>query len=385
LTTDVSGWVAVDAFPTLMPSGGIGRYAYAVAEALTTRLNAPPARLVFPSRLRSRSVPPFDREWWLSLPMDARKFHLMMIASARLGFRPDRWYENPTLVHSTMGNGPLFRRARLLATVHDLTFLTHPEWHLHSNAILLGQTVPFAVRHADRVLTDSEFVRLQVIRHFRAAPERVETMHLFVRPEFRPMDAERARAHIERRFGLTSPFLLHVGTLEPRKNHIRLIEAFEMLRRAGFPGRLVLAGRNGWRYEPIHSRIERSSEASAILHLSVTDDDDLVALYNACSLFAYPSLDEGFGLPLVEAMACGAPCVTSHGSSLIEVAGDGAALADPNDSDTIADRLITLWRDESARQSLAQRGVRRAMDFSQEKWVARLFEIYRAMLADGPR
>jgi glycosyltransferase involved in cell wall biosynthesis len=378
-------WVAIDASSTLVPSGGIGRYTHAVAQAVTSEPVAPPARLVYPALLPGKPTPPFAKEWLHPLPLDSRRFRLMLWASARLGMRPDRLYGEPALVHAPAGEGPLFRHARLVITIHDLSFLSHPEWHRGRTAWLLGQTVPHAARHADLVLTDSEHVRTHVISWLRVPAERVRTAPLFAADAFRPLPLDRARGLVAERFGLREPFVLQVGTIEPRKNHVRVIEAFEEMRRAGFPGRLVLAGRNGWRVGPIHARIERSSEAHAVLHIPEVTDEDLAALYSACTVFVFPSLDEGFGLPLLEAMSCGAPCVTSRGSSLTEVAGDGAVLVDPADARALAEPMIDLWRNESQRDDAMARAQRRASEFSRERWTRGLLDTYRSMLAMGAR
>jgi alpha-1,3-rhamnosyl/mannosyltransferase len=228
-------------------------------------------------------------------------------------------------------------------------------------------------------------VRGEVISKFHVDPSRVVTVPLAVGDEFRPLPAGEAEAHVQRRFGIEPPFVLHVGTVEPRKNHASLMTAFEQLRSAGFPGKLVLVGNDGWLMEPILRRIETSPEAGHVVRLRSTEDRDLTALYGACTAFAYPSWDEGFGLPPLEAMACGAACVASSRSSLPEVVGDAGVLVDPADDEGLASTLITLWRDEDRRRALGAAGIERAARFDRQTFVDRMLAIYREVLAMGPR
>ncbi|MBI5710195.1 MAG: glycosyltransferase family 4 protein [Candidatus Eisenbacteria bacterium] len=377
--------VLLDVFAALYPAGGIGRYVRDLMEALASRPDSPPVGFAYPRHLTGAEPPAYPAERLRPLPFGARRMRALFLASARLGVRPDAWYGRPAVFHSPVGHGPLFGKARLLLTIHDLTFLSHPEWHPFRTRFLLRHTVPAAVRHADRVLCDSEHVRGQVIRELGADPARVETVPLAVDPGFRPLPREAAAAHVADRFGLDGEFVLHVGTVEPRKNHVGLVAAFERLRRAGFMGRLVLVGHDGWHVEPILARLASSSDAVALVRVRDGDDEDLAALYNACTMFVFPSLDEGFGLPLLEAMACGAACLTSDRSSLLEVAAGGAALVDPGDVDALATAMIALWRDPDHRAALGAAGVARAAAFGRDRWVERMFEVYRALLAAGPR
>ena len=370
-----------DAFAALEPGGGIGRSVRDLAVALATHPDAPVARLAYPERMIEASAVPWGPGYRMPLAGGRERRRWTYLASTLVPALADAYYGNPRLVHSPAGYGPTFARARHLLTIHDLTAILRPGWHSLRSRAYLGRLMPAAIRRADRVICDSEWTRGEVLSHYRVDPARVETVHLSISPHFRPPGLERALAHVKRRFELDPPFVLHVGTLEPRKNHVRLIGAFERLRASGFPGPLVLVGREGWLYEPLLARIESSRERDAIRRLGDTDEQDLVALYGACTLFAFPSLEEGFGLPPLEAMACGAAVVTADGSSLAEVVADGAARVDPLDEEAIAAELIALWRDGARREALAARGRQRAAHFTPERWLARMFEIYREELS----
>jgi alpha-1,3-rhamnosyl/mannosyltransferase len=309
---------------------------------------------------------------------------VLTVASARLGVGVDALYGSPAVVHLPAGYGPRFTRARVLVTVHDLTALTRPDWHPARTQFLVEQSMPAVVCSAAGILTDSEHVRRQVLDWWNIPPERVRTVPLPVGPAFRPVPAAEARARAARVAGVEGPFLLHVGTLEPRKHHVGLVTAFERLRRAGFPGPLVLVGRDGWRVEPILARIERSPERTAIIRVPDAEEAELAALYSSCTMFAFPSLDEGFGFPPLEALACGAACVVADRASLPEVVGVAARRVDPEDPDALADTLVALWRDADSRAALAALGPARAAGFDPATWVARMFAIYRELSGGQP-
>ncbi len=373
--------VTLDVHAALFPSGGIGRYVHDLATALSTRADAPAARFVYPSRMPGAAPPPWPQRFLSPLPGSDRRHRWTVLAGALMGLAADSYYGGGALVHSPAGYGPRFRRSRHLVTVHDLTALTNPEWHPTRTAGFMARIVPASLRSADRILCDSEWTRRQVLERLAVEPVRVETVHLGVGAAFRPVPRDVAAARLARRFGLAPPYLLHVGTLEPRKNHASLLAGFEDLKRAGYPGRLVLVGRDGWRIGPILDRLASSSAREAVLRLPEASEEDLAALYSACDLFVFPSFDEGFGFPPLEAMACGAPVVTSPRSALLEVAGDAARLVDPDDAPALGATLVSLWRDEGERARLAARGPAQAARFPMEGWIARMFAVYREILS----
>jgi glycosyltransferase involved in cell wall biosynthesis len=174
--------------------------------------------------------------------------------------------------------------------------------------------------------------------------------------------------------------VLHVGTLEPRKNHVTLIAAFERMRRAGFPGRLVLVGQDGWSVAPIAARLEASPESRHVLRVRDADDTDLAALYGACTCTAFPSLAEGFGYPLLESMACGAACVISDDPALLELGRSDCVAVPATDADALADALLELWRDPAHRDAVAAGGPARAREYAFPRWAERTFALYRSLL-----
>jgi len=372
--------VVVDVFAGLVPGGGIGRYVRDLCDALARRADAPPARFAYPRNFRAAaSVLPADRR--LELPVPWYLLRLAYMTATMTGTRFDRMFGEPAVVHSPVGYGPTFARARLIAHVHDLTSIEHPEWHPWRANQFLGITIPYAARHAATVLTHSKFVAGRVRDALGIDGSRIVTIPPPLSRGFTRGPLAAAHARVKLRFGLEGDFILHVGTLEPRKNHVRLVGAFERLHAAGFPGPLVLVGRNGWRTGPILERIRTSPLSSRILRITDADDQDLVALYQSCTVCAYPSLEEGFGMPLLESMSCAAACVTSDHEALVEL-GETIAVAVPcRDEVALADAMIRLWRDPEDRRVRGARGLERAEAYRFERWEERIFELYRRELA----
>lgn len=257
-------------------------------------------------------------------------------------------------------------RARTIITIHDLTFLVAPHCFAPSLQRYLARAVPRTLRRAHLVLADSEQTRTDLIRLLHADPTRVHVLYPGVRRNFRPLpptETEPVRQHL----GLPSEFLLFVGTLEPRKNIPRLLEAFHGLLIGALPcpdhlripRHLVIVGRRGWLYDDIFATLDRLDLHPHVHMLDFVGDDQLPALYNLAQVFVYPSLYEGFGLPVAEAMACGTPVVTSNRSSLPEVTGAAAILVDPEDPNAIAHGILQALALQTDLRTAGPRIVRR--------------------------
>ena len=298
-------------------------------------------------------------------------------------------------------------RARTLLTIHDLSFLVHPECAVPSMVRYLSDAVPRSVRRADTVLADSQATRQDLARLLGYDPARVTVVYPGVSPRFRPLPPE-ATEPVRARLGLPERFVLFVSTLEPRKNLVRLLEAFARvggwgMGASGFPTpiphppspdlHLVLAGRRGWLYEDIFATIERLGLGDRVRLLDFVDDKDLPALYNLAWAFAYPSIYEGFGFPALEALACGAPVVTADNSSLPEVVGDpasssgeaAAVLAPAEDVAALAAALGRVVFDTALRARLREAGPLRARRFTWERAAQQVLECYRQTAATPKR
>lgn len=252
-----------------------------------------------------------------------------------------------------------------LVTIHDLSYLVHPECAVPGVARYLREAVPPSIARADAVFADSVATKNDVVRLLGVADADVEVVYAAVAPRFRPMDAATI-APIRQKYTLPERFLLAGGTLEPRKNYVRLFEAYAQALRTHALPPLVVFGRRGWMYEEIIVAPERLEIKSHIRFIDFIDDNDLPALYNLAWAFVYPSIYEGFGLPPLEALACGTPTLVSNVSSLPEVVGDAAIQVAPDDIAGMAAGLVRLTDDQDLRAVLRQAGPVQAKTFTWE-------------------
>lgn len=265
-------------------------------------------------------------------------------------------------------------------TVHDLSTLLFPELHVHNTIEMHERKMHFVRTQADLVIAVSENTRRDVIKHLDVPPERVRVVYEAAGEQFHPIEDAHTVAAIAHRYRLEpNSYVLTVGTLEPRKNQIRLVEAFHLLSQRGVTRglKLVLAGGKGWLYDNLFQRVEELGLTEDVIFTGVVPDEDLPALMNGALVFVYPSLYEGFGLPALEAMACGVPVITSNASSLPEVAGDAALLVDPYDVEGLAEAMRSLIESEETRSDLREKGLAQAARFSWERTARETLAAYK--------
>jgi glycosyltransferase involved in cell wall biosynthesis len=261
-------------------------------------------------------------------------------------------------------------RAPLLFTLHDLTFLTFPSFHNRRTRLMSRWALRQAVRNADAFVTDAEFTAREMVRTTGVSREKIHVIPLAADEAFRPTGDEGCLS----RLGIEAPFVLYVGTLEPRKNLPLLIRAFAAQRTEA---KLVIAGTKGWMFEEIFALVERLELTSRVIFTGFVPDEDLPALLGAAEVFVYPSLHEGFGLPVLEAMQCGAPVITTNVSSLPEVAGDAALLVSPDDVAGLSAALARVLAEPALRADLKGRSLEQARRFSWRETAERTAEVYR--------
>lgn len=369
--------IGLDGLPLTAPKTGVGHYTFELAQALATIKPSSQFELLYPStyppvdletdalpgnlELKRISVGPVGRHWWSTgLPRYIQKNKL-------------------PLFHGTNYDIPLWKRCATVLTVHDLSQLRYPETHLKRSVSRARRRLPVMVRGADAIITPTESVRREVCELLKADTAKVFAIPEAARPCFRPLDFAEA-AGVRQQLGVGDDFLLTVGTLEPRKNLGVLVSAFAEVARA-LPLRslrLVIAGGSGWLSGPLHSAIERSPVRERIVLTDYLDDEKLRALYASCRAFIYPSIYEGFGLPPLEAMACGAPVIVSRIAALVETTGDAAWHFDPQSVGELAKNILDLIDENNreTRRRLSTVGQRRAAEFSWERTARETLQVY---------
>lgn len=331
----------------------------------------------FPRRVKDMAqfVPPQDN---FSLWGAGRPELLIKLLWFKLKL-PQPWFlAKPTVTHSTNLAGPRLTHGKLVVTVHDLSFCRRPQWHKEANNEFSLRALNNAVANADLLIAPSRFTAEELVELYPATQGRVRVVPEAVLPVYRPAaDPAPMRAVLERH-GLERPYLLFVGTLEPRKNLVRLLAAYERLVAGGQDEfDLVLAGGTGWKAGPIEEALSHSPVRERIRRLGYVPGPDLPALYQGAWALVYPSLYEGFGLPVLEALACGVPVVTSAAASLPEVGGDAALYLDPEDPEQLLDTLERITGQPGLREDLAAKAPTQAGRFSQEAMGRAALAVYR--------
>jgi O-antigen biosynthesis alpha-1,3-rhamnosyltransferase len=368
------------------PRTGIGNYVVHLAGALAERDDV--------------EVHAFDgRRWSRGLPAASQASMTSPMAGLRAALKPLVPFKRQ--LRHAMQRGPFARGARehsldlyhepnyvpvpsdipVVATVHDLSWIRHPDMHPVDRVRWLERSMTHAIVHAAGILVDSEFTRSEVVAEFRCPVERVHVAHLGVAPRFHPRSVHETRATLGA-FGLVhAGYVLSVGTIEPRKNIGHTLDAYALLPaalRTRYP--LVVAGARGWRAGPIEARLRSLDAAGVLRYVGTVEQDVLADLYAGAAAFVFASLYEGFGLPPLEAMASGVPVLASNRASIPEVTGDAAVLIDPADPRQTSGRLATLLEDATLRAELGERGLLRSRAFTWSACAARTVAAYRAAL-----
>ncbi len=375
--TDTLPPIGIDYTPAITQGGGIGRYVRELIAALA-RLDADTPYRLFVAGARQKTLPalPGPNFSWRTARFSAQTFARFW---HRLRLLPpvEHWLGDVALFHATDFVLPPTRpNTRTILTVHDLSFIRAPETASPRLKAYLERVVPRAVQRADHVLADSQATKDDLVAFYHTPADKISVLYSGVEARFAPVDAE-AQAAVRAKYDIGAvPYVLSVGTVQPRKNYARLIDAMHAL-----PDQhLVIAGGKGWLEGPIYAAAQAPGLRGRVHFIGFVDDADLPALYCAAETFAFPSLYEGFGLPILEAMACGVPVVVSNTSSLPEVAGDAALLIDPTDTVALARALRRVRHDNGLRAALRSGGFAQARRFDWYISARRLKGIYRQML-----
>ena len=302
------------------------------------------------------------------------RFQLWFQMQLPLRLRKDR----VDIFHGLFYRLPLFMGVPGVITVHDLSGYLMPEVH-HVKTHVLNLLYPIFVARAARIIAVSRFTANELRDNFPNSPEKTTVIHEAPPDEYAPVEDPALLSEAAEKYRLPEKFILFLGTLEPRKNLTRLIEAYSSICHS-IPHELVLAGAMGWKNRSLNDLLETNSLKDRIHLTGYVDSEDIPALFSLAEFSVYPSLYEGFGLPVLESMACGTPVLTSSVSSLPEVSGGAALLADPLSTESIAEGLRNLALSDDLREDLRRKGFARAAEFSWEKAARETIEVYRSVL-----
>lgn len=284
------------------------------------------------------------------------------------------------VLHSTHHTLPLRpMQPKRVVTIHDVTFFRIPERYPAARRLYMQTTTRAAANVADAIIVPSQSARDDVLASLPIDPAKVHVVYEAASQIYRPIDLP-AATDVARSYGLEMPYLLSVGSLEPGKNRARLIRALRELRDEGVEAALAIVGQRAWLYEQDFRLIEELEMTDRVRYLGYVQQEHLPALHSAAIGFVFPSLHEGFGLPVLEAMACGAPVLTSNVSATAEVASDAALLVDPLSQPAIRDGLRTLISDTTARAELRRNGIERARAFNWRRAADETHAVYASVL-----
>jgi glycosyltransferase involved in cell wall biosynthesis len=372
--------VGLDGYPLCEPLTGVGHYTVELARALARNYPDSQFELIAPFQFDASVLPQTQRD---NLPN-------LKLVNLGLSSVRGRWWSlhlpryikqaGLDLFHGTNYELPLWNRRRSVVTVHDLSSLRYPELHRKQLARRMRLRLPLAVKLAKAVITPTAAVKQELCGHLKVKPAKVTAIHEAPRESFHPVAREES-ARARKRLGIEADFLLFVGTLEPRKNLVTLLKAYaQVLRETPLRPQLVVTGGEGWLMDETFSLMRDENIHERLCLTGYLNDDDLGALYSSCRAFIYPSLYEGFGLPPLEAMACGAPVIASRVQALAETLADAAVLVDPLDVESLAQAIAALLADERHRAELIEQGRARAAHFSWTRTAELTYEVYRQCL-----
>lgn len=369
--------IGLDVTPLGGQRTGIGRYVQQVVEHLATMEEGDTLHGLSTGAVAfdAGGVPGLASHRHLPLPTRA----MYQIWNGLKRPRADTLLGGVDVFHATNYFLPPLKSARSVVTVHDLAFLRNPEWGSPKIVKTFSNNMRRFAQRADAIAACSDATKRDVIELLDVDEEKVAVVYEAADDGFDPVDPKEAGEDLARYYGIESPFLLFVSTIEPRKNVDGLLHAFARIQQK-IPHHLVLVGKSGWCETTAMDMIRNLGLRDRVLPIGFVSHPDLLKLYSATDAFVFPSFYEGFGLPVLEAMRCGAPVITSSTSSLPEVGGDAAEYVDPNDINGLAETIERVALDSELRTSLRERGLAQARQFSWAECARQTHELYRSIL-----
>jgi glycosyltransferase involved in cell wall biosynthesis len=370
--------ITVDISPAVHRHAGMGRYTHELVTALLAIDPSNQYEAVYYAPASSdRPDPPLDRLPARRLRMSAKPWRMSVVLADYAGMPLDRWLQPGEVFHATDNWLPPLRQAKTVITIQDLTHLFFPEYHLPLNRWYLRLMLPRFLRRASAVIAASESTRRDIERQIKIPAEKLSVIYHGVNPSYHPITNAAVLAEVRARYRLPKEYVLYLGTIEPRKNLPTVLEAYHALlaQTAPLPD-LVIAGRKGWRYQPVFDQVQALGLEARVHFTDWVAEEDAPAIMNAARAFVYPSHYEGFGLPPLEAMACGLPVICSNASSLPEVVGQAGLLLPPDDPHAWVEALSRVLSDATLSGALRARGLAQASRFTWEATARQTLAVY---------
>ncbi len=376
--------IGIDYTPAYEQGGGIGRYVRELVRSLLEQPSSIDYRL-FVSGAIARNLPKLSNNansQWRTTAIKP-KWMARLWHRAHLPIPIEMFVGHVDIFHATdFVLPPTLPRTRTLLTVHDLSFIRVPEAASPSLKAYLDRVVPISAKESDHILADSQATKDDLFDLYRIPDDKVTVLYCGVDDRFRRVEEAGEILTIRKKYSVQHvSYIFAIGTVQPRKNYGRLIESLATLRKRGQDLHLVIAGGKGWLEDAIYETMNRTHMNEYVHFIGFVDEADLPGLYSAATCLAFPSLYEGFGLPILEAMKCGTPVITSNISSLPEVAGDAALIINPYDQDELTDGLEKIIQDKALRETLIKKGYSRVQQFTWETSAKQLISIYEGLLS----
>ncbi len=365
--------IGIDATAMPVELYGAGNYIFHLIQTLL-RVDTENEYVVFTKSIHTPIFRTFRRAQLVPLSFSSRLFRVaweqtvlpVLVRQHRLD-----------LLHSPHYTMPVWRTCRSVVTFHDMTFYLYPEMHLLSKRLFFGAMISLSARRADALIAISVSTRADTIRLLKTKPEKIFTVPYGIDPSFHSMVDPSALNEIRARYHLPQKFILYVGNLEPRKNLPTLLRAFARVIEKDGAWNLVMAGSRGWKDAKVFSTVKELGLADRVSFPGFIPQFDLPVVYSLASVFVYSSLYEGFGLPVLEAMACGVPVITSNISSMPEIVGGAGILVDPHNEVELAEAMQRVLTDRALHDKLARDGRERSKQFSWERTARETLAIYK--------
>ncbi len=362
--------IGIDARLVFYSKAGIGQYIIHLARGLAQLKTPDDSFLLLQSHKDATKI--INNHNFARAPLWTPSHHrleqqALRLETGRLGL---------DLLHSPDFIPPFKRNYKSVITVHDLAFLLYPQFMTRESARYYGQ-IDHAVRSTDHIIAVSQATKQDLIKLLGVPQEKITVIYEGINPKYRQIDKTQAATFVKNTFGLEPGFIFFISTIEPRKNIPTLLKSYRLLKdRYGCQEKLVLAGSKGWLFEEVDETVKKHKLDNDVILLGRVRDSEVNYLYNAASMLVYPSFYEGFGLPPLEAMNCGTPVIVSNIKVMPEVVGDAALLIDPHDEEALAIAMNRLLTDNTLRQELITKGLKRASIFSWEQTARETLDVY---------